>query len=599
MKMRVADYIAKFLLEHDCAQVFSVVGGGAMYLNDALGNAEGLKCIYTHHEQAAAIAAEGYARIKGIPACVCVTTGPGGTNALTGVLCAYQDNIPMIIVSGQVRLATTVDSTGLNLRQFGEQEYNIIPTVKPMTKYAVMVKDVNDIRYCLEKAFYLANSGRRGPCWLDIPLDIQGATLETDDLKGYVRDQSECEIANIDRVCELLKHAERPVILAGSGIRSSCSLDLFRSLVNRWKVPVISATSIVDIFATDEENYYGMFGVFGGRAGNFMVQNADTILSLGCRLSFKQIGFNYENFAPNAKKIVVDVDINELQKDTTEIDIPVCADLKDFLDIVSVRSISFDNIDNAWIRYCDTLKAKYPVYQEKFKDSKQVNPYELMHLINGYEDNDRITVVGNSVACVSVLQVGIKKYGQRLFGNVNCGTMGYDLPAAVGAAVASGHEVLCLTGDGSLQMNIQELQTVVHNRIPVKIIIFNNNGYQAIVQTQTNFFKRLSGCNKQSGISMPDFKKIADAYGIPYVKIDHNDRIQQGLDELFGIDGYAICEVTQDDSQGIEPRTKSMQKEDGTLFSPPIDHLYPFLSEEEYQMNQFINFKKEAANEGI
>lgn len=592
MKMRVADYIAEFLVKHECQQVFSVVGGGAMYLNDAFGNTEGLRCVYTHHEQAAAIAAEGYARIKGTPACVCVTTGPGGTNALTGVLCAYQDNIPMIVISGQVRLATTVESTGLNLRQFGEQEYNIIPTVKPMTKYAVMVKNADDIRYCLEKAFYLASFGRKGPCWLDIPLDIQGACIETDDLKGYIHDIGTPEVVNISQVCKLLKHSKRPAILAGSGIRASGALETFRRLIYEWKIPVVSATSIVDIFAPDEEYYYGMFGVFGGRVGNFIVQNADTILSIGCRLSFKQIGFNYENFAPNAKKIVVDVDINELQKETLEIDIPVCADICDFLNIESIRDMKFEEIDKAWIDYCIDLKEKYPIYLDKFKNSKRVNPYELMHMINEIEDNERISVVGNSVACVSVLQIGIKEYGQRLFGNVNCGTMGYDLPAAIGASIAAGREVLCLTGDGSIQMNIQELQTIVHNKIPIKIIIFNNSGYQAIVQTQTNFFMRLSGCNSASGISMPDFKKLANAYGFPYIKIEYNKDIRSKLKELQKIDGYAICEVMQDETQGIEPRTKSMQKDDGTLFSPPIDHLFPFLSEEEYQADQFDAYKR-------
>lgn len=592
MKLRVADYIARFLIEKGCNQVFSVVGGGAMYLNDAFGNTDGLNCMYTHHEQAAAIAAEGYARIKGTPACVCVTTGPGGTNALTGVLCAYQDNIPMIIISGQVRYATTVGSTGLNLRQFGEQEYTIIPSVKPMTKFAEMVTDANDIKYYLEKAYHIATTGRRGPCWLDIPLDVQGAIIDTDQLRNYKNSGEKKEIQNINQIKKALEEAKRPVILAGSAIRSSGSLELFRKLTAIWGVPVISATSIVDIFAPNEDNYYGTFGVFGGRVGNFIVQNADTIISMGCRLSFKQIGFNYGNFAPKAKKIVIDVDINELQKDTTEIDIPICADLFDFLNLPEVNTISFKNIDDKWLDYCKNLKSKYPVYNEKFKESKRVNPYQLMKLINDISDPTRISVVGNSVACVSVLQMGIREYGQRLFGNVNCGTMGYDLPAAVGAAVASGREVLCLTGDGSIQMNIQELQTVVHNNIPVKILIFNNSGYQAIVQTQTNFFKRLSGCNSKSGISMPDFKKLADAYGFPYVCIENNCDIHDKLEELFEIEGYAICEVIQDDSQGIEPRTKSMEKEDGTLFSPPIDHLFPFLSEEEYRSNQFEVYKE-------
>lgn len=592
MKIRVADYIAKFLVEHNCNQVFSVVGGGAMYLNDAFGNAEGLKCLYTHHEQAAALAAEGYARMKGTSACVCVTTGPGGTNALTGVLCAYQDNIPMLVVSGQVRYATTVASTGLNLRQFGEQEYNIVPTVKPMTKYAVMVERPEDIRYHLEKAYKLANSGRRGPCWIDVPLDVQGAIIDTETLHGYEETEEKRAIPNMDAVLRMLSTAKQPVIVVGSGLRTSGALEEFKNLAKMWNVPVLSATSIVDYYTLEDENYFGMFGVFGSRAGNFIVQNADVILSLGCRLAFKHIGFNYENFSPNSKKIVVDVDVNELQKNTMNIDLPICADLKDFLGEERLHNSIFTAMDERWPEYCNYLKKKFPVYEEKFETSEKVNPYTLANEMKQGAKEDQIIVVGNSVACVSVLQSGIGKEGQRLFGNANCGTMGYDIPAAVGAAVAAEDEVFCITGDGSMQMNIQELQTIVHNNLPVKLIIFNNGGYQAIVQTQTNFFGRLSGCNKESGVSMPDIKKIAEAYGFPYIRIEKNAGVKEGIQKLRDMNGFAICELIQDDSQGIEPRTKSMEKEDGTIFSPPIDHLFPFLTEEEYEKCQFEAFKR-------
>ncbi|MBQ9580235.1 MAG: thiamine pyrophosphate-binding protein [Lachnospiraceae bacterium] len=592
MKMRVADYIAKFLVDNGCTQVFSVVGGGAMYLNDAFGNTKELKCTYTHHEQAAALAAVGHARITGESACVCVTTGPGGTNALTGVLCAYQDNIPMLIVSGQVRLNTTVESTGLNLRQFGEQEYTIIPSVRPMTKLAVMIEKPEDIRYYLEKAYKTANSGRRGPCWIDVPLDIQGAEVEVDELIGYTEyDEEPRMVNNLERAVSMLEKAKRPVILAGSGLRTSGMLATFKELAKKWGIPVIGATSIVDYYPNNAEGYYGMFGVFGGRAGNFIVQNADVILSLGCRLSFKQIGFNYENFAPDVKKIVVDVDINELNKSTMQIDLPIHADLKDVLNAKELRDLKPTSMEPKWIEYCNMLKKRFPVYLEKFADSEEVNPYEFIHQLQKFSDNGRIIVVGNSVACVSVLQCGINEEGQRLFGNVNCGTMGYDIPAAVGAAIAAKREVLCITGDGSMQMNIQELQTIVHNKIPVKVIVFNNGGYQAIMQTQTNFFKRLSGCNYDSGISMPDLKKIAEAYGLPYVKIEKNAEIADKLKELSKIEGPAICELVQDIKQGIEPRTKSMTKDDGTLFSPPIDNLFPFLTEEEYKACQYENYK--------
>jgi acetolactate synthase-1/2/3 large subunit len=335
-----------------------------------------------------------------------------------------------------------------------------------------------------------------------------------------------------------------------------------------------------------------MFGVFGSRSGNFLVQNADVIFSLGCRLSFKQIGFNYENFSPWSKKIVVDVDANELQKHTIDIDIPVCADLEEFLNEEELNGRIFESVEPEWIEYAGMLKKQFPVYTDKYDVGEKVNPYTLANEIKKQSCENQIEVVGNSVACVCVLQSGIAKEGQRLFGNVNCGTMGYDIPAAVGACVASGESVLCITGDGSMQMNIQELQTIVHNQLPVKLIIFNNGGYQAIEQTQTNFFGRLSGCTEKSGISMPIIEKIANAYGFPYIRIEKNAEVRAGIMKLLSMEGFAICELIQDKAQGIEPRTKSMEKEDGTLFSPPIDHLFPFLEEGEYQACQYETFKK-------
>lgn len=586
MRMRVADYIAQLLKENGIEDVFSVVGGGAMYLNDAFGNTEGIRCTYNHHEQASAIAAEGYARINNKIAAVCVTTGPGGTNAMTGVLCGYQDNIPMLIISGQVRLNTTVKSTGLNLRQFGEQEYTIVDSVKPMTKYAVMVEDPKKIKYYIEKALYIAQHGRKGPCWLDIPLDVQGAIIETESLEGYYPEEKKTKCEYINEIIKMIKKSNCPVILAGSSIRTSGVRDKFIKLIQKLNIPVVAATSVADVMNLENDLYFGNFGVFGGRAGNFIVQNADLVISLGCRLSFKQTGFNFENFAKKSKIIAVDVDNNELLKDTIKIDFPINADIVDVIEELYKSEIVFNN--NEWIDYCRRLKAKYPIYQDKFEKSTSVNPYYFINKLNNRLSDNSIVVVGNSTSSVCMLQMGVQKEKQRLFGNVNCGTMGYDVPAAIGAARASSQEVFCVTGDGSIQMNIQELQTIVHNNIPVKIIIFNNGGYQAIVQSQTNFFKgRLSGCTKTSGISTPDMKKIAEAYGIPYIKVEDNLCVENGIDKLLNIKGYAICEVIQDTEQIIEPKVKSKEKEDGTIYSPPIDDLYPFLSNKEYEEAQY------------
>ena len=587
MKQRVADYIADFFSSRQFDTVFTVVGGGAMHLNDALGHHEKLHCIYVHHEQAAAMAGEGYARITGKPSVVCVTTGPGGTNALTGVLGAYQDSIPMFVISGQVRLETTVESTGLELRQYGEQEYCIIKSVKPMTKYAKMIKDPYKIRYYLEKAYWNAMEGRKGPVWLDIPLNIQSAFIETENLTGYDPGPSNYQKSNISQIINMLKKAERPVILVGSGIRSSNSLELFQQLVYKWNYPVVAATSIADIMPDNESVYFGNFGTFGGRAGNYIVQNADLLFSLGCRMSFKQIGFNYELFAPNAKKIVVDVDVNELQKETVDIELPIYGNLDKLLPELLEAEVTPIPETSRWLEYCRELKKKYPIYQEKFRVSDAVNQYYFVNELQKMLDKDAVIVAGNSVASVCALQMGIQKEGQRMFGNVNCGSMGWDLPAAVGAAVASGSTVFCLTGDGSIQMNIQELQTIVTNHLPVKIVVFNNGGYQAIVQSQTNFFHRLAGCTKDSGLEIPSFEKIANAYGIPYFKMETHRDVDNKMASFFNIAGYALCEVIQDTQQNIEPRVKSKRLENGDIYSPPIDDLSPFLSEEEKEENRY------------
>ncbi|MDE6052570.1 MAG: thiamine pyrophosphate-binding protein [Lachnospiraceae bacterium] len=587
MKVRVADYIADFLVSKNVTTVYTVVGGGAMYLNDAFGNYEKLKCVYTHHEQAAAIAAEGHARVTGSPAAVCVTTGPGGTNAVTGVLGAYQDSIPMIVISGQVRYETTVESTGLDLRQFGEQECQIISLVNSITKYARMIKNPLKIRYYLEKAYWYVNEGRKGPVWLDIPLNVQNALIETDELEGYTPSIANYQQENISQILELMKASERPVILAGSGLRSSGTLSSFRQIIRKWKCPVVAATSVADIFPNTEPLYMGNFGVFGGRAGNYIVQNADLIVAFGCRMSFKQIGFNYEKFAPNAKKIVIDVDINELQKDTLKIDLPIHCNLNKLLPQFLQMHNPFENELDTWIDYCKKLKDKYPIYQKKYEHSEKVNQYYFIYELNKRLPDNNISVVGNSVASVCALQMGIEKEHQRLFGNVNCGSMGWDMPASVGASIASGRSILCLTGDGSIQMNLQELQTIVTNDLPIKIIIFNNGGYQAIIQSQTNFFQRLSGCTEESGLKMPSFQKIAEAYGFPYIQVTSNMEVVDKVRKLMEIEGYAICEVLQDVTQNIEPRVKSKRLEDGTMTSPPIDDLCPFLSEEENRKNQF------------
>lgn len=585
--MKVSDYVAECLVKHGIKTVFGVVGGGAMHLDDSFAHCNGLSFYYNHHEQASAMAAESYARVNNEMAAVSVTTGPGGTNAITGVLCAWQDSIPMLVVSGQVRSQTTVESSGLELRQFGEQEHYIVKTVKDITKYAVTVYNKKTIRYHLEKAIYEATHGRRGPCWVDIPLDIQGDQINPDDLEGYIpeeKDTKQIEKTFKELLCVISK-AKRPLVIAGSAIRTANVYREFRYFIEKYKIPTVVGTAIADLFPVDYEHYYGNFGIIGGRCGNFIVQNADCIIVLGCRMAFKHIGFNYEQFSPNSIKIVIDVDENELKKKTLRIDYPVCADLKEFFDFYNNLDDTSFNLcpDEYWKLYCDELKTKFPIYKAVYEKSKSVNPYHFAEIIKKYSDENMLTVVGNSCACDCVRQCGISKEGQRLWGNTDCGTMGYDLPAAIGAAVACGHSVNCVTGDGSIQMNIQELLTIVHNKLPIKIFIHSNGGYFAIVQTHTNFFGRLSGCTSETGISMPDFEKIAWAYGIPYYRCRNHMELEEIMPKIMSEPAYCICEVESDTDQPIEPKSKSKILENGDMISPPIDDLYPFLEKEIYQ----------------
>ncbi|MCI8936477.1 MAG: thiamine pyrophosphate-binding protein [Lachnospiraceae bacterium] len=587
MKKRVADIVKDILIEEGIKDCFTLTGGGAMHLNDAFGNSQEMHCTYFLHEQGAAIAAEAYARVNNQLPVVCVTTGPGGTNALTGVLCAWQDSIPMLVISGQVKTSSMVESTGLALRQFGEQESRIVETVSAMTKFAVTVKEAEKIKYYLKKAIHLAKSGRRGPCWIDIPLDVQGKYIELDVLEDYIPEKEEWQFEE-DRVMELLRNAKRPVILAGSALRTAEALDVFRSLCNKWNIPVIAAKSLADIMPNGDKNYFGNFGINGGRAGNFIVQNADCLLVLGCRLAFGHIGFNYELFSPNSIKIVVDVDKEELKKETVKIDCAVNVDVKFFLERLVEKEVSFD-MDDQWLRYCCELREKFPVYQAKFGDAKGVNAYYFAAVLKKYMDENAICIMGNNCSSMAIKQCGVEKTTQRMWGNVNCGTMGYDIPASIGASIAAQRQVICCAGDGSFQMNIQELQTIVNYALPIKLFVFNNGGYRLIVLSQSRAFGRLSGCTKETGLGLPDIQKIAFAYGIPYFSCGQKEGLEEVIEAVLRQDGYAICEIYEDVDQTIEPKLGNIVQKDGSIVSPPISDLTPLLDRELYR--KYSDFK--------
>lgn len=600
MKQRLADYVADFLVKNGVTDCFSVVGGGAMHLNDALGHKDGLKVTYNHHEQASAIAAEAYARLENKIAAVCVTTGPGGTNALTGVLGGWLDSIPMFIISGQVKRETTIWSTDVPLRQLGDQEYNIIDSVKPMTKYAVMVTEPNEIRYHLEKALYLAKNGRPGPVWIDIPLDVQAAPIESNELKGFDSTELESSENSIydtyltEKIIEKIKNAKRPVILAGTGIRVANAKKEFLACIDNLKIPVVTAWNAHDLLQTDSPYFCGKPGTVGTRGGNFVVQNSDLLISLGCRMNIRIISYNRHQFAKNAYKIVVDIDENELKKPTVNVDMPIHANVKDVMKSLAAVDYNADNAEHSrWLKWCKEINAKYPATKSSYYDKKTpMNPYAFMTEAFKAFSSDEDIICGNGSACVVTFQAAEIKENQRLFTNSGCASMGYGFPAAIGAAVArKGKRVVCIDGDGSFQMNLQELQTVVYNNLNVKIFYLNNNGYHSIRQTQTNLFKSepLVGVCDGNGLSFPDAEKIANAYVIPFVRIDNIDNVKCDVEKVLNINGPVFCEVVLDPTQNFEPKLSSKVLPDGRIVSPELDDMFPFLPKEEYERNKDLS----------
>lgn len=589
MKIKVSQYISQFLVKNGITDCFTVVGGGAMHLNDALGHQEGLHCTYNHHEQASAIAAEAYYRINNKLALCCVTTGPGGTNALTGVVGGWLDSIPMLIISGQVRYDTTARSTGLPLRAMGDQEFDICTAVDSMTKYCEMVIDPLKIKYCLQKAIYMAKEGRGGPAWLDIPLNVQGAYIDTDDLyDDFVPEKNEYAVCDTDinKIIEAIKKAERPVINAGSAIRYSGAFDEFRALVDKLGIPVVTGWNSIDLIEDDNPLYVGRGGIMGDRAGNFAIQNSDLVLSLGSRLSIRQVGYNYQTWAREAYVIDVDIDEAELKKPTLKVDLPICADVKNVINALNnaVEETPF-NDSFGWVKKCNEWKNNYPVVMKKhYEDNELTNVYAFIKELSSRLPSDYTTVVGNGSACV----VGSHAYeihsGSRFIINSAIASMGYDLPAAIGACVAQDKsELVCITGDGSIQMNLQELQTILTNKLPIKIFVINNSGYHSIRQTQDKFFEPpYVGIGPDSNdLEFPSMQKLAWAYGYDYASCSSNDEIKSLLDKAFENEGAFIAEVFVGTNQLFEPKSSAKRLPNGEIVSPPLEELSPFLPEEE------------------
>jgi len=600
--MKLSDYVAQKIAEYGIRHVFMVTGGGAMHLNHSLGTHKGLECIFNHHEQACAIAAEAYYRLNNRLPVVNLTSGPGGTNAITGVYGAFVDSIGMLVISGQVKWETTVRSTGLPLRQYGDQELDIEELVRPVTKYCVMVTDPQTIRYHLEKAIYLATAGRPGPCWLDIPLNVQAAPIDPDTLPGFDpaeldepwkrTDLSEASTAILEKVAA----AKRPVVFAGGGVRLSGQHAAFIRLVEKLGIPVVTGWNAHDVIWDAHPNYVGRPGTVGDRAGNFAVQNADLLLILGSRLNIRQVSYNWNSFAREAYKIWVDIDENELKKPTVKADMPVLASLSSLLPMLASQPyIGPTQEQKKWLEWCKERQRRFPVVLPEYWNNERVNPYCFIKTLFGQLKEEQIVVTANGSACVVSFQAAELKPGQRLWTNSGCATMGYDLPGAIGACKASGDKpIVCLAGDGSIMMNLQELQTIVGNRLPIKIFILNNSGYVSIFQTHRNFFGGVEvGGGPKSGVTFPDFGRLSEAFGLPFRRCARHEEMAQAIAETLAIDGPAVCEIMLDENVSFAPKLGAKQWPDGRITSPPLEDLSPFLSREELRDNMIVDLIEE------
>ncbi len=596
--MRLADYCMQFLADRGVQHVFLVTGGGAMHLNDALGREPRIQYVCNHHEQAAAMAAEGYARVTGKPGIVSVTSGPGGVNALNGVFGAFTDSCPMIVLSGQMKRETLLATHGLlgRLRQLGDQEVDIVGMVHTITKSAVLLTDPQRVRYELERAWHLCQSGRPGPCWIDIPVDVQAADVEPDSLEGYRPQQPLGVLAHHDvtrlaeTVLSKIGAAERPVILAGTGVRIAGATEVFRRVVAKLGIPVATAWTH-DVIETSDPCSCGKAGSIGNRPGNFTVQNSDLVLVIGSRLNIRQVSYNWENFAHHAEKIIVDIDPEELAKPMVRPDLPICADAKDFLESLesAIDAHGFDRSRHAsWLAWCRDRVARYPVFDPVRQASRSgaINPYHFARELFSVLAEDDVLVCGDATACIVTFQSSVIRAQTRLFSNSGSASMGYDLPAAIGAAVArGGKRVICLAGDGSLQMNIQELQTVRHHGFPIKLFVLNNGGYLSIRQTQTAFFGLAVGAGAESGVSCPDFVRVAEAYGLPASRLSEPN-FTPDLSAILAAPGPHLCEVMLDPAQGFEPKLSSRRLPDGRMVSSPLEDMAPFLDRDELDENR-------------
>lgn len=596
--MRVVDYIAKFISDElGVKDVFMLTGAGSMHLTDGVACNPKLRAICVHHEQSASMALEAYARANENFGVGYFSTGPAATNALTGLGGAWQDSVPCLFISGQVKRSETGFSSGVSdLRQFGVQELNIIPVVESLCKYAVHLTDPQKIRYELEKLVAIARQGRPGPVWLEVPMDIQAASIDPETLPSYFSEYQipTASLNDLSFVTDLLTRSSRPVIVAGRGVRLAGAQNLLKEFATKFNIPVVTPYLGIDNLRHDLDVYIGKTGVKGDRAANFAMQNSDLILAIGTSLHVSVVGYDYKQFARAAKKIVIDIDLTSHQKKTIAIDRLIKSDARKFIQQI-VESISEKNLsigDKAWLDKCVFWKKKYPVCLPEYQNTKDgINIYSFVNRLSELSAPGDFFIADAGSAFYAVSQgIQLTKERQRYIPSSAMATMGYTLPAAIGVSTATGDKrVLAVTGDGSFQQNIQELQTLLHYKLPVKLFILNNNGYLSIRASQKNYFKeRYIGEGPRSGVSLPDTLKICEAYGIPAARVSNLKDLDCAIKIALEASGPYVLDIVTPPEQLIIPTVSSKVNDDGTMSSRPLEDMAPFLSREEYLENIFI-----------
>jgi acetolactate synthase-1/2/3 large subunit len=599
--IKLSDYVFDFVAKTGVRHVFLLPGGGCMHLVDSLGKNKRLSYICNLHEQACAIAADAYSQFTNNLGVALVTTGPGGTNTLTGVAASWLDSIPVLFISGQVKRSDIIGSRGA--RQMGFQEINITDLVRPITKYAVTIGEPEQIRYHLEKAVFLARHGRPGPVWIDIPLDVQAAMINRRRLAGFrvevaVSDNRKRLSRQISTTIKLLNASGRPVILAGNGIRLAGALNDFYRLIHVLKVPILTTWKMIDILPETHPLYAGRPGAIGQRGANFVQQNADLLITIGARLDFGQTAYNHENFARGARKVIIDIDPAEISKLDMDIEVPICADARLFIkELIRVKARIAGRDRSNWMKKCKEWQKKYPVVLHEYRKQKHcVNDYVLIDLLSDLMNSEDLLIPGSSGACSErTMQAFRVKTGMRIFNSEGLGPMGFGIPMAIGGCVASGgRRTVCIDGDGGFILNIQELEVVRRLNLPIKFFVLNNQGYASIQATQRNYFSGYYvASTRESGLTLPDYTKTAKAFGIPAFRLRNHNNIREKIRNILNLKGPVICEVMVSPEQMTMPRVSTKKMPDGSMVSSPMEDLWPFLNREEFRSNMIAPPLKE------